>query len=76
MPDVTSKGFFFGDDLKAILEKIKEIVSNVAVEKFSYKNGIDYNAVNNGIKKAIERYVQKNFSKNPMVMTRIIEIES
>lgn len=73
IPDVISKGFFFGDELKNILDSIKEIVNTVIIEQI-HQNGLDYNAINGGVKKAIERYVQRNFNKNPMVITRIVEI--
>jgi ribonuclease J len=75
MPDVLSKGFFFGDELKDIIEKMKEIINQVILEKFQ-RTGMDYNALNSSVKRALEKYIQKNFSKRPMIVTRIVEIEN
>lgn len=75
MPDVISKGFFFGDELKSITETMKDIINRVVLEKFQ-RTGMDYNALNSSVKRSLERYVQHNFSKRPMIVTRIVEIES
>ncbi|OHD09206.1 MAG: hypothetical protein A2Y41_06885 [Spirochaetes bacterium GWB1_36_13] len=75
IPDVISKGFFIGNDLKSIQEEVKGIISRVVIE-YIHNKGLDYNALNNLVKKGIERYVQSKFHQNPMVITRIVEIES
>lgn len=75
MPDVISKGFFFGDTLKDIIEDMKDIINHAILEKFQ-RSGMDYNALNSSIKKALEKYVHEHFSKKPMIIARIVEIEN
>ena len=74
IPDIISKGFLFGEDLKNVESIMKDIITNT-VMSVVYSNGIDYNAIKHKISKTIQNYIQNNFSKRPMVISRIIEIE-
>jgi ribonuclease J len=74
MPDIISRGFFFGEELKDIIENLKELITAAVMDQVN-KSGMDYNAINSRIKKTAEKYVERNFRKNPMIITRVIEIE-
>ncbi|HOJ49797.1 MAG TPA: ribonuclease J [Spirochaetota bacterium] len=74
IPDIISKGFLFGDELKGVENTMKDMVVNTVMSVI-YNNGIDYNAIKNKVTKTIQLYAQNNFYKKPMVIPRIIEIE-
>ncbi len=74
IPDVICRGFFYGDELKGIIDDLKEVVNKSVLEKF-HASGFDYNALNSSMKKSVEKHIHRNFRKNPMVVTRIIEVD-
>ncbi|MDR3214741.1 MAG: ribonuclease J [Bacilli bacterium] len=68
--DIQTRGFIYIKDSEYIIKHIYDNVLRI-VESFSFKNSDDFNEAKTAIREVISKYVYKETSKRPIVLTMI-----
>lgn len=72
-PEILTRGFIYVKDSTEIVNKIKEICSNVITDN-TYPNYIDYTKIKNTIREELSNYLFNTTGNKPMIITVMQEI--
>ena len=72
-PEILSRGFVYGRDSETLLDEMKAVVCSV-LERATEEEQADYALMQQQIKTALKKYLQKGIERRPVIEPLIIEV--
>jgi ribonuclease J len=73
-PDILSRGFIYLRDSQDILNKTRQIVSDLAEDEISKGGQIDVDKLKENIAKKVDRYLTRETGKNPIIIPVVLVV--
>lgn len=72
-PDIITRGFIYVKESEALMEELRHVAAD-ALEKSTWQNGRDWNAIKGDVRDALSNYLFKKTKRNPMILPVIMEV--
>lgn len=72
-PDIITRGFIYVKESEALMEELRHVAAE-ALDKSTWQNGRDWNAVKADIRDELSNYLFKKTKRNPMILPVIMEV--
>lgn len=72
-PDIITRGFIYVKESEGLMEELRHVATET-LDKSTWQNGRDWNAVKADIRDELSNYLFKKTKRNPMILPVIMEV--